>query len=133
MVHLAGMLCHGDMDDILGFGEFFGKKSLVIFHVRRQRETFLSAGHMGEQIIGRYLEPIQKASLLRADVVRAYGDAEPLFQGFREITYAVGGDGDRETFGLLKDQYILSDLLVSGIVAQRDHVLRQNAEDGCLE
>ena len=67
---------HGNMYHILGFGKFFRKESFIVFHIRRFRYAILPLLYMGQQFIRLQLNFIQKTPLIRADIVRAYGNAE---------------------------------------------------------
>ena len=98
------------MNNILSLGELLRKKSFIILYVRGLGVTILALGYMREKLVGRELQIIQKTALFGTDVVRAYGNTEFPYQGRRKVAYAVRCNDQRESFGLLDDQYVLSDV-----------------------
>ncbi len=88
---------------------------------------------MQQQFIRFQLHLIQKPPLIRADIIRAYGNVELLPKGFGKITDTVRGNHNRQTLRLLKDQDILSNLRQLHILRQIHQFLGKSAQHGRLK
>ena len=64
LVALADVLCHCNVNDILGLQQLFGKKPLVVLHVRRLGVALPSSGNVHQQLIRLHLLAVQEAAFL---------------------------------------------------------------------
>ena len=133
LVSHADVLCHGNMDYVLGLCQLFGEKPLIVLNLRRLGVPLPSLGNMGQQLVRLQLLAVQEAPLIRADIVGAHGNAKLLDEGFRQVAYAVRCHQDGTPFCLLENQDVLPQLRLPRILIQPHQLLGQNAENRRLQ
>ena len=133
LIALTDVSCHRDMDHILRLSQLFGEKSLIILHRRGLRISLSPLGDMDQQFIGIQFPLIQKTSLIRTDIVGAHGDAKLLPKGLRKIAHAVRCNQNGSPLHLLKDQDVLFNVRLHGLLADPHQLLRENAQHSRLQ